>query len=160
NGLVVESGGTCILIDCGFGVRSAETRLARLGLEPSSLTAILVTHEHADHIGGVPAFAAKHAIPGWATFGTLAVVPEMFEGMTCVYGFDTHERFALGALEIMPFAVPHDAREPVQFVIGDGSRRVGILTDVGMPTLHIKSCLSGCDALVLESNHDTEMLAN
>ena len=119
-----------------------------------------MTHEHADHIGGVPAFAAKYRIPVWATFGTLAVVSERFEGMERVYGFDSHERFAIGALEIQPVTVPHDAREPVQYVIGDGARRVGVLTDIGISTAHVEACLSGCDALVLECNHDLGMLAN
>ena len=160
NGLVVDSGGTRILIDCGFGVRDTKKRLARLGLSPSSLDAILVTHEHADHIGGVPAFAAKYGIPVWATFGTLAVVSERFEGMEGVYGFDSHERFAIGALEIQPVTVPHDAREPVQYVVGDGARRLGVLTDIGASTAHVEACLSGCDALVLECNHDLGMLAD
>lgn len=160
NGLVVESGGTRILIDCGFGVRDTRKRLGRLGLTPASLDAILVTHEHADHIGGVPAFAAKYDIPVWATFGTLTVVSDRFEGMSRVYGFDSHDRFALGSLEIQPVTVPHDAREPVQYVIGDGSRRLGVLTDIGMSTAHVEACLSGCDALVLECNHDLAMLAS
>ncbi len=134
NGLVVEAGGTRVLVDCGFGVKDTAARLGRLGLVPDDLDAILVTHEHADHIGGVPAFAARHGIPVWATFGTLTVVAARFEGMTHVYGFDSHERFAIGALEIVPIAVPHDAREPVQYVIGDGARRMGILTDLGMST--------------------------
>jgi len=159
NGLVVEAEGTCVLVDCGFGVKDTVTRLARLGLEPSSLTAILVTHEHADHIGGVPAFAGKYEVPVWATFGTLAEVSWRFEGMNRVYGFDSHDHFAIGALEVTPVAVPHDAREPVQFVIGDGARRVGVLTDLGVSTAHVEASLSGCDALVLECNHDLEMLA-
>ena len=158
NGLVVEAGGTRILIDCGFGVRGTARRLGRLGLAPSSLTAILVTHEHTDHIGGVPAFAARHGIPVWATFGTLAAVSERFEGMPHVYGFDSHERFSIGALEIAPITVPHDAREPVQYVVGDGVRRLGVLTDIGTSTAHVEACLSGCDALVLECNHDLGML--
>ena len=158
NGLVVEAGETRVLIDCGFGVKDTVLRLARLGLEPSSLTAILVTHEHADHIGGVPAFAARFGIPVWATFGTLAEVSLRFEGMAQVYGFDSHDRFAIGALHIMPIPVPHDAREPVQYVIGDGARRVGVLTDLGISTAHVEASLSGCDALVLECNHDLAML--
>lgn len=160
NGLVVEAGTTRVLVDCGFGVKDAAARLARLGLEPDDLSAILVTHEHTDHIGGVPAFAAKYEVPVWATFGTLAVVADRFEGMSHVYGFDSHERFAIGPLEIVPFAVPHDAREPVQYVIGDGARRVGILTDLGVSTAHVEDSLSGCDALVLECNHDLDMLEN
>ena len=74
-------------------------------------------------------------------------------------GFDSHDQFAIGALEVTPVAVPHDAREPVQFVIGDGSRRVGVLTDLGVSTDHVEASLSGCEALVLECNHDLEMLA-
>ncbi len=158
NGLVVESGGTRVLIDCGFGVRGAATRLGRLGLVPSSITAILVTHEHSDHVGGVPAFAARHGIPVWATFGTLTAVAERFEGMTRVYGFDSHDRFAIDALEIVPVPVPHDAREPVQYVVGDGAHRIGVLTDIGESTSHVEKCFSGCDALVLECNHDLGML--
>ena len=160
NGLVVEAGTTRVLVDCGFGIRDAVARLARLGLAPHDLAAIIVTHEHSDHIGGVPAFAARYAIPVWATFGTLASVAERFEGMTHVYGFDSHERFAIGALEIVPFAVPRDAREPVQYVIGDGARRVGVLTDLGVSTLHVEDSLTGCDALVLECNHDLDLLEN
>jgi phosphoribosyl 1,2-cyclic phosphodiesterase len=158
NGLVVEAGTTRILVDCGFGVRDAEERLARCGLVPADLAAILVTHEHADHVGGVAAFAARHATPVWATFGTLGEVSERFEGMAHIYGFDSHDTFAIGALEIAPIPVPHDAREPVQYVIGDGVHRLGILTDLGVSTPHVEACLSGCDALVLECNHDVAML--
>lgn len=158
NGLVVESGGTRVLIDCGFGVRDAAARLGRLGLLPSSLAAILVTHEHSDHVGGVPAFAARHGIPVWATFGTLAAVSARFEGMPQVYGFDSHDGLGIDALEITPVPVPHDAREPVQYVIGDGARRLGVLTDLGVSTAHVEASLSGCDALVLECNHDRDLL--
>jgi phosphoribosyl 1,2-cyclic phosphodiesterase len=158
NGLVVEAAGTCVLIDCGFGVRDAATRLLRLGLTPHSLAAILVTHEHSDHIGGVPAFARKHGIPVWATFGTLAAVSARFDGMSRIYGFDSHEAFAIGDLEIHPVPVPHDAREPVQYVVGDGAVRLGVLTDLGVITTHVESSMSGCDALVLECNHDLDML--
>jgi phosphoribosyl 1,2-cyclic phosphodiesterase len=160
NGLVVEAGSTRVLVDCGFSVRSTAKRLGRLGVAPTAITAILVTHEHADHMGGVPAFAARYGIPVWATFGTLAVVSSAFEGMSKVYGFDSHDTFAIGDLEIMPFPVPHDAREPVAYVIGDGARRIGVLTDIGVSTRYVEASLSGCDALVLECNHDVDMLEN
>jgi phosphoribosyl 1,2-cyclic phosphodiesterase len=159
NGLVVEAGGTRILIDCGFGLRDTAARLARIGVSPESLTAILVTHEHNDHVSGVPAFAARYGIPVWLTFGTLTVVGERFEGIERVYGFDSHDAFTIGDLEIRPFPVPHDAREPVQFVVGDGAFRLGVLTDLGMSTRYVEASLSGCDALVLECNHDLDLLA-
>jgi phosphoribosyl 1,2-cyclic phosphodiesterase len=158
NGLLIEAGDTRILIDCGFGVRDCAARLARLGIEPASLTAIFVTHEHSDHVGGVPAFAGRHGIGVWLTFGTLSAVASRFEGLTRVYGFDSHDTLVLGDLEIRPFPVPHDAREPVQFVVSDGNHRLGVLTDLGMATPHVQASLTGCDALVLECNHDSAML--
>jgi phosphoribosyl 1,2-cyclic phosphodiesterase len=158
NGLIVEAGTTRVLIDCGFGVRDTAQRLARIGVDPESLTAILVTHEHNDHVGGVPAFAARYEIPVWLTFGTLAIVGERFADMERIYGFDSHDRFAIGDLEIRPFPVPHDAREPVQFVVTDGMFRVGVVTDLGTTTRYVEASLSGCDALVLECNHDPDLL--
>ncbi len=159
NGLVVEAGGTRILIDCGFGVRDTAKRLARIGVTPDSLSAIIVTHEHSDHVGGVPAFAAKHGIPVWLTFGTLSAVAERMQDCPRVYGFDSHDSFAIGDLEVLPFPVPHDAREPVQFVVSDGDYRLGVLTDVGVITPCVQASLDHCDALVLECNHDPDMLA-
>lgn len=159
NGLVVEAGGSRLMIDCGFGVRDAAARLGRLGLSPADVDAIVVTHEHSDHVGGVAAFAARHGIPVWLTFGTLTVTGERFAGVECVYGFDSHDTFAVGALEVRPFPVPHDAREPVQFVVTDGAVRLGVVTDLGTSTPAVEEALSGCDALVLECNHDAGMLA-
>jgi phosphoribosyl 1,2-cyclic phosphodiesterase len=158
NGLVVEAGDTRILIDCGFRVRDTVARLGRLGVAADSITAILVTHEHADHIGGVAAFAARFRIPVWLTFGTLVMAGERFARLPHVYGFDSHDVFAIGMIEVRPFPVPHDAREPVQFVVGDGVHRLGILTDIGVTTRYVEASLSGCDALVLECNHDLGML--
>jgi phosphoribosyl 1,2-cyclic phosphodiesterase len=159
NGLVVEAGGSRLMIDCGFGVRDAAARLGRLGLSPADVDAIVVTHEHSDHVGGVAAFAARHGIPVWLTFGTLTVTGERFAGVERVYGFDSHDTFAVGALEVRPFPVPHDAREPVQFVVTDGAVRLGVVTDLGTSTPAVEEALSGCDALVLECNHDAGMLA-
>lgn len=159
NGLVVEVGRTRVLIDCGFGVRETATRLARLGLAPGDIDAVLVTHEHADHVGGVAAFAARHDIPVWITFGTLDTVAERMADVPRVFGFDAHDAFAVGDIEVLPFPVPHDARDPAQFVLGDGSVRLGVLTDLGVVTPHVAASLSGCNALVLECNHDEAMLA-
>ena len=160
NGLVVEVGATRVLIDCGFGVRDTAVRLARLGLAPCDLAAILVTHEHSDHVGGVAAFATRYDIPVWLTFGTLEAIGDRLQSVPRVYGLDSHDVLSIGDLEVRPFPVPHDAREPVQFVIGDGSSRLGVLTDIGMITPFVEASLSSCDALVLECNHDPSMLAN
>ena len=160
NGLVVHAGSTCVLIDCGFGIKETVARLARHGLAPEDVTAILVTHEHADHVGGVPAFAARYDIPVWATFGTLAICGDRFDGVASMYNFDSHDCFAIGDLEVRPFPVPHDAREPVQFVLSDGAARLGVLTDIGIGTPHVVEMLSGLDALVLECNYDRDMLWN
>ena len=159
NGLVVEAGDTRILVDCGFGLRDTAARLGRLGLAPDSLSAILVTHEHSDHVGGVPAFAARHGIPVWATYGTLTAVSARFEAVDRVCGFDSHDTLAIGDLEVRPFPVPHDAREPVQYVLGDGEHRLGVLTDLGVTTPCVEAALDACDALVLECNHCRDLLA-
>ena len=156
--LVVEVGATRVLIDCGFRVRDTVARLLRLGIAPDSISAILVTHEHADHIGGVAAFSARYRIPVWLTFGTLEMAGERFTRMDRVFGFDSHDAFAIGMLEVRPFPVPHDAREPVQFVVGDGAHRLGVLTDIGETTRYVEAGLAGCDALVLECNPDPGML--
>jgi phosphoribosyl 1,2-cyclic phosphodiesterase len=159
NGLVVEAGDTRVLIDCGFGLRDTTFRLARAGLEPQGLAAILITHEHSDHVGGVAAFAGRHGIAVWGSFGTLAAVAARFDGLADVAGFDSHAPFAIGDLEITPVPVPHDAREPTQFVLGDGESRLGVLTDIGVSTPHVEASLSGCDALVIETNHCLDLLA-
>ena len=160
NGLVVESGTTRLLVDCGFNVTDTVARLARHGIEAQSITGIVVTHEHADHMGGVPKFAARFGIPVWLTYGTLAAANGRMKIVEEIHAFDSHEPFVVGDIAVAPIIVPHDAREPVQYVFSDGVRRVGLLTDVGMPTKHVAECLSGCDALVLECNHDPELLLN
>lgn len=155
NALLVSAGNTCVLMDCGFGLNETVVRLARLGVLPEQLSGILVTHEHGDHARGVARFARKFGLTVWLTHGTLrSVQPGEFP----LQEIDPHAVFAIGDLEITPYPVPHDAAEPVQFVFGDGQRRLGVLTDAGCSTPHIEKTLNGCDALVLECNHDREML--
>ncbi|MHB1143956.1 MAG: MBL fold metallo-hydrolase [Thiobacillus sp.] len=158
NGLVVEAGGTRVLMDCGFGLADSVMRLARLGVQPAELAGIVVTHEHSDHIGGVGRLARRHKLPVWLTAGTLAMAQDL-DGVA-VQVIDSHAAFAVDGLEIQPYPVPHDAREPVQYVFGDGNRRLGVLTDTGCSTPHIEAMLAGVDALVLECNHDAAMLEN
>jgi len=160
NCLVAEADGSRVLVDCGLSPRETARRLARLGLAPADLSAILVTHEHDDHVGHAYPFAALHGLPVYLTHGTRRAQED---GGAAADGVELRliegrEPFAVGAIRVEPFTVPHDAREPVQFVLGDGARRLGVLTDLGTSTAHVEATLSGCDALVLETNHDLDLL--
>jgi phosphoribosyl 1,2-cyclic phosphodiesterase len=156
NCTVIESGTTRVMLDCGFYLRDIEERLGRLGIEPQSLSAIVVTHEHNDHIGGVARFARKHHVPVWMTPGTFAAWDDPY--VPNVHRFNPHESFTVGELQVQPFPVPHDAREPCHYVFGNAGLRVGVISDAGSVTPYMRECLSGCDALMLEFNHDLPML--
>jgi len=162
NGLVVEFGGTTLLMDCGFGIKDSVNRLERLGLKPESLNGILVTHEHEDHAGGVFRLANKYRIPVWLTYGTYKMVERLLpeKHAIAIHVIDSHQLFSIGDIQVQPFPVPHDAREPVQYVFGDGDKKLGVLTDTGISTPHIETILNACDALLLECNHDLDMLMN
>jgi len=160
NALVVQAGQTCVLMDCGFTLAETGARLARLGLAAEHLSGIVVTHEHGDHIAGVMRLARKHSIPVWLTHGTLRAQFKSIGDRPKLTEIDSHSPFVIGELQMQPYAVPHDAAEPVQYVFSDGARRLGVLTDTGCSTPHIEATLSGCDALVLECNHDAALLAN
>jgi len=156
---VVEAGETRLLLDCGFSVKETVQRLARLNLQPEQLAGILVTHEHDDHARGVFKLAARYQIPVWLTHGTYSMCQRYLPTQAITINIiDAHTVFALQAIEVHPYPVPHDAREPAQFVFGDGARKLGVLTDVGSVTPHIVSMLQGCDGLLLECNHDLNML--
>ena len=163
NALLVSSGSgnarTTVMLDCGFGIRETERRLARLELLPTDVSGIIVTHEHQDHVGGVFKFARRHGTPVWLTHGTAQAVGADLRGVATHFCRDA-QVIALGTLQIRPYTVPHDAREPVQFVIDDGRRKLGVLTDAGHATPHLIDALGGCDALMLECNHDRAMLAD
>jgi len=160
NCLVVEADGTRVLLDCGLAPRETGRRLARLGLAPADLSAIVLTHEHDDHAGHALAFAAAHRLPLCLTYGTRSALEEAGKasGEAPLRLIDGRSALALDALEVRPFTVPHDAREPVQFVFSDGASRLGVLTDIGASTAHVEAMLSGCHALVLECNHDPALL--
>lgn len=160
NGLLVEVGTTCLLLDCGFGLKDAIQRLEYHGKSPESLTGILVTHEHDDHAGGVFRLANRYRIPVWLTHGTYSMVQRRMPAnpaFKCNI-IDSHEAFSIDAIEVQPYPVPHDAREPVQFTFSDGAKKLGVLTDTGTSTPHIVETLNCCDALILECNHDLQML--
>ncbi len=161
NATLVAKGDTYLLVDCGFSARETEKRLAKYDLNASQLTAILVTHEHGDHINGVRVLAKKYRLPIWATAGTAGSLADDVQDLVRTVKY--HTTFTLGeekdAITVYPFPVPHDAREPSQFVFEDGEYRLGLLTDTGMITPIIEQALTACDALLLEANHDIDMLS-
>ena len=160
NCLVVECASTRVLVDCGLNLTEVERRLARLNLLPGQVSAILVTHEHGDHADCVFNFAACHSVEVLLTHGTLQALAEAGKVLDGVRTrvLSGQEACQVQDVHIQPFTVPHDAREPVQYVLSDGDKRLGVLTDIGMPTPHVERTLSGLDALVLECNYDLDML--
>jgi phosphoribosyl 1,2-cyclic phosphodiesterase len=145
------------MVDCGFGLRNACTRLERIGKSPEDLTAIIVTHEHSDHWKGIGALSAKYNIPVYLSAGSLKA-KEIQSGEALFNCIDSHKDFYVGDVCIKPVPVPHDAREPIQYILSNGKVQLGILTDLGHFTPHVVSSYSKCDALLLECNYDEDML--
>ena len=142
------------LVDCGFTLKQTEARMHRLGLSPGDLDAIFVTHEHADHIGGIAALSHKYKIDVYASYGTLK--HDLKGAVT--HAFDGDIPFEVDGVEVNPVRVPHDAKEPTQFVFSDGVERIGVLSDLGCVTAHVVEQFSNCTHLLLEANHDAHML--
>lgn len=160
NATLIDAGGSPgfrMLVDCGLGIRQLSVRLAQAGLTEGDINAIFITHEHSDHIGCARQFALRHGIPVWMSSGTYSALDKPdFEGWLRIA--QDGVPIDLGSLQLMPFTVPHDAREPLQLTCTDGASKLGILTDLGHATAHVLAHLQLCDALILESNHDSEML--
>ena len=147
----------CLMVDCGMGIRELERRVEAAGKRPEDIHGIFITHEHGDHAGCAESWSRKYDCPVWLSRGTWHALrdPQFGGGMQFVRDGERH-RFH--GLELQPFTVPHDAREPLQLRIEEAQARLAILTDLGHITPHVLACISGVDALVLECNHDTEML--
>ena len=149
---------TRVLVDCGLGLRQLIARLAVEGIGPADLDGIFITHEHGDHIGCAPMLVARYGVPLWTSAGTAQYAA--FAGLASALNLVRDGQvFAIGGLQLHPFTVPHDAREPRQLRCTDGDRVLGLMTDIGHVTGHALAALAGCHALVLESNHDVELLA-
>lgn len=156
NATLIESGDLCLLIDCGLSISRVQRGLQRLGRSLDDLTAIAVTHEHSDHVAGVERLARRLGLTVWMSAGTASALTISRDVEIAL--FSSHQPLVLNGVLIHPFPVPHDAREPTQFIVGDDRCRVGVLTDLGSVTPHVVEMLSGCDALFLECNHDPDLL--
>jgi phosphoribosyl 1,2-cyclic phosphodiesterase len=159
NAWLVESGSTRLLVDCGVAPRRLVARMQAAGIEPESVSALLVTHEHEDHVGTVLPFLRRCEAKVYATWGTARASGAYLDlpaGRLAELAAD--EPLAIGDIGVRPVPVPHDAREPVQYVFDDGRARMAIVTDLGSGTPHLAAACQDLDALVLEANHDTDML--
>lgn len=147
-----------LLIDCGLGIKQLLHRIEKAGLTIEDIDAVFITHEHGDHIGCAHALCLRYRIPVWMSRGTYAAIgaPD-FEDL--LHWARDGETIALDGLQVVPFTVPHDAREPLQLTCNDGSSKFGILTDLGHATPHVMAHLADSNALLLECNHDTELLS-
>ena len=162
NATVIQTADSCLLVDCGFNSKQCHLRMDALGIKPELLDGILVTHEHGDHIGGVYTLVKQYGISVYMTQGTadgskfaeLGNLRELSE----INIIDAETDFNIGDINIRPVVVPHDAREPCQFVFNNKGNSVGVLTDVGCITPHIEKQYSACDVLMLEFNHDLDTL--
>lgn len=158
----IASDTTAILIDAGLSARETAKRLEKIGASLDQVHGVCISHEHSDHIAGLKTLQSKHGITLFANQGTIqGVRSTKAENAELTWKqFHTGSAFTIGDLTIDPFSVPHDAMEPVGFVVTNGSGSVGVVTDIGIPTALVRERLKACSAIVLESNHDEQMLAN
>ncbi|TAN35976.1 MAG: MBL fold metallo-hydrolase [Verrucomicrobia bacterium] len=158
NCTLVRSAETAILVDAGLSARETTRRLESVGCPLAHIRAICLSHEHSDHTAGVSVLHRRHKIPLFANSGTIAGLRLDANEQLAWNVFQTGSPFAIGGLRVEPFSVPHDASDPVGFVVGDGATRVGVVTDMGSATHLIRERLRSCRAIVLEANHDVAML--
>ena len=148
-----------MLVDAGFSARQIRSRLAMVGRQPESLSGILVTHEHSDHIQGLGVLCQRLGIPIYCNRGTSEAIQASFPGTRFDFRlFSTGEAFEIGEIGVQTFSVPHDAQDPVGFALESGGRRVGFLTDLGHATKLVMERVRGSHALILETNHDHRLL--
>ena len=165
NCALVSSSSTKILVDAGISCRETFKRMKSLGEDPQSLSAILITHEHCDHISGLATLSKKLRIPVFITGATYqtwqrAMRNEIGEKpkLEKFERFESGHSFQVGNIAVKPFTIPHDAADPVGFTFRAEGIKVGLATDLGYIPLSVRDHLRGCDVLIMESNHDLEML--
>lgn len=159
NATVVQANGTCVLVDCGISLKRLEWHLSRLGLDGGDIAAVLVTHEHGDHVSGVGNFARKYAVPAITSFGTGRAAEAVLGPLGSQQLISAQDAFQVGDFHVQALPVPHDALEPCQYLFDDGRHRFALVTDLGRVTSFLCERLSGLDALMLEFNHDPGLLA-
>ena len=160
NSVYVECRETRILVDAGFSGAEIERRLESLGVDPRSVSAVLVTHEHRDHTSGIGVVARRWDWPLYLTAGTRRACATLLRGQETVHLYEGERPFPLGDIVVHPVSTCHDAAEPVAITLTDpvSGLKVGVATDLGRPTAPVRSSLAGCHFVVLESNHDELML--
>ena len=158
NSAVLECGGLRLLIDAGLSAKQLNLRLGMLGIDPASLSGILLTHEHGDHVRGLKIFLKQHPVTVFATGQTARIVRQAgLDGATWKT-FETAQTFTLGGVMVRSFAIQHDAVDPVGFVIGDGVRRFGFVSDAGHVTRSMTESLRDLHGLFVEANYDEGLL--
>ncbi len=160
NAVYIESRGAAILVDQGFSHRELDKRMAERGIDPGKIRAILVTHEHGDHLRGVGVTARKLSLPVYGTAGTIQAKDRIFNGTEDIIAIEGGAPFSIGVFDILPYSVSHDAAEPVQYCITAGKCRLAIATDLGFASNLVNQSIKGSNAVILESNHDVQMLRN
>jgi len=158
NSLVVQAGDTTLMVDCGFTMKETIARMYTLGITPGDVDAVLISHEHGDHVKGAGPLSRKYGLPIWCTHGTYHKARD--NRFASVQLFNAHQPFTIGDITIDPFPTPHDAAESCQFVFEAYSTRFANVTDLGTCTTHVKEKLAGVHGLVVECNYDIDMLAN
>ena len=158
NSLLVQTDSTTLLVDCGFTMKETIARMYMLGVSPGEIDAVLLSHEHGDHVKGIGPLSRKFGLPVWCTHGTYHKARD--NRFTSVRLFHAHDLFVIGDITIDPFPTPHDAAESCQFVFESAQTRFANVTDLGTCTAHVKEKLVDINALVVECNYDTQMLAN
>jgi phosphoribosyl 1,2-cyclic phosphodiesterase len=160
NATFVSSGSTSILIDAGLSGIEIERRLKSKGLSPKDLDAILVSHEHTDHIQGVGVLSRRFNLPVYINSKTQGAAFPQIGKVHDVKNFACGSTFLINDLAIHPFSISHDAEDPVGFTLNQNGTTIGIATDLGIVTAMVKEHLKGCGLLILEANHDEDMLIN
>ena len=160
NAIFLSDGHTSVLFDAGLSGIEIQRRFAARGFDPQSLDAIIVSHEHADHVQGVGVLARRFNLPVYFSPKTDACTRSMVGTIKDIQHFETGKKFSINTLTIHPFSISHDAEDPAGFTIVNNGLKIGIVTDLGIATAMVKERLKQCHLLILEANHDPDMLIN